>query len=71
MSLEIKHKQVALHMRPDLWKAFRVACLQRNTSASEEIRRLVDARMHEWIEGDQVPGQHAYVVSVPERPHTC
>jgi hypothetical protein len=31
-----------------VWHAFRVACVQRKTSASDEIRRLVQEQLDDW-----------------------
>ena len=35
-------KKVSLYLAIPLWQAFRVACIQRNTTASKEIAKLLE-----------------------------
>jgi len=41
-------KKITLYLSTMLWRSFRVACLQRGTSASQEITRLMEQQLAQW-----------------------
>lgn len=43
----------------ELWQAFRIACLQHQTSASHAITRLIEAQLAAWQRDTQKETDHA------------
>jgi hypothetical protein len=41
-------KKVNIYVDDDIWQDFRIACIKRNTSASQEIERLMRERIELW-----------------------
>lgn len=48
-------QRVTLYIPSDLWRQFRARCVQRGTSASKVVSRLIQ----EWLEADRVTGEAA------------
>lgn len=42
-----------------LWHAFRVACVQRETSASKEIQQFIERQLATWAKETQKERHHA------------
>lgn len=40
--------KVTLYLDDAVWRAFRIACLEHGTSASKEVSRLMQSRLHTW-----------------------
>ena len=53
-----KAPKVTVSMPLDLWHAFRVACLQRKTSASKEIQRFIAQQLAAWQQQPQKEPDH-------------
>lgn len=54
-----KAYKVTISMHLSLWHAFRVACVQRNTSASKEIQRFITQQLAAWEQQTPKESDHA------------
>ena len=45
--------KVTLWLTALLWRQFRMACLERNTSASKEVARLMQQQLAQWAQGKE------------------
>ena len=54
-----KSPKVTISMPEALWHAFRVACVQRKTSASKEIQRFITQQLTAWEHQSQKETDHA------------
>ena len=46
-------QKMAIFIDPEIWHAFRLACLTRHTSASHEVRRLIQEQLEVWQAEDK------------------
>ena len=54
-----KAARINISLHPSLWHAFRVACVQRKTSASKEIQRFIAQQLAAWQQQPQKDPDHA------------
>jgi len=40
--------KATIYLLPETWKAFRMACLQHNTSASQQVVQLIEEQLQRW-----------------------
>ena len=52
--------KVTIYLDLRLWHAFLVACVQRKTSASHEMRRLIQEQLAAWNTEAQQETDHAH-----------
>jgi hypothetical protein len=48
-----KAARINISMLPSLWHTFRVACVQRKTSASKEIQHFIEQQLAAWKAQDK------------------
>ena len=53
-----KAARINISLHPSLWYAFRVACVQRKTSASKEIQRFITEQLAAWQRQVQKESDH-------------
>ena len=41
-------KKISLYLDEQLWHRFRIECVKRKTSASQEVAGLIDQQLHQW-----------------------
>ena len=44
--------KINLYVDEQAWRAFRVACLHHNVSASQEVTKFLRARLREWQQAE-------------------
>jgi len=54
-----KAEKITISMYPSLWHAFRIACVNRKTSASKEIQRFIVQQLATWQEETPKETDHA------------
>jgi hypothetical protein len=47
-------KKISLYIDEQLWHRFRIECVKRKTSASQEVAGLMEQQLHQWqLEDEQ------------------
>ena len=47
-------KKISLYIDEQLWHRFRIECVKRKTSASQEVAGLLEQQLHQWqLEDEQ------------------
>ena len=47
-------KKISLYLDEQLWHRFRIECVKRKTSASQEVAGLIEQQLHQWqLEDEQ------------------
>ena len=41
-------KKISLYLDEQLWHRFRIECVKRKTSASQEVAGLIEQQLHQW-----------------------
>jgi hypothetical protein len=41
-------KKISLYLDEQLWHRFRIECVKRKTSASQEVAGLMEQQLHQW-----------------------
>ena len=57
--LIVPMRRVTTFLDPVVWHAFRLACLARHTSGSQEIRRLIEEQLAAWQQQPPKDPSHA------------
>ena len=64
--MKVSMKQVTVIVDEALWRTFRMSCIERDRTASEEIRNMIRARLLSWMH-TQAADQEGAITAKTER----